>query len=124
MLAVKLQHYGVCGAPYALLTDLMWDRYQIIVGSGGMARSEPLKTELGVAQGSSISNILFSLLLTDLPNAIRDAEKYMYREVIRRILSGREGKNQVALICCALSKAFDVADRDVLTYRLISYSTN
>lgn len=60
VLAVKLRHYVVCGAAHALLTDLKQDRYQIVVAGGGTVRSEPLRTEMGMAQGLSVSNILFS----------------------------------------------------------------
>lgn len=63
-----------------MFKNLLQYRSQIVVGDGGKARSDPLETTMGVAQGSSVSNILFSLLLNDLPHAIQAAEILMYAD--------------------------------------------
>jgi hypothetical protein len=42
---------------------------------------------MGVAQGSSVSNILFSLLLNDLPEAIPAADILMYADDVAGIIS-------------------------------------
>lgn len=87
VLAVKLQHYGVVGSSYAVLTDLMRDRSQMVVGCGGSERSDPLKSTMGVAQGSSVSNVLFSMLLNDLPSAVTTAEILMYADDVAAVVT-------------------------------------
>lgn len=86
VLAAKLRHYGINGAAHALLINLMQDRSQIVVGCGGAVRSEPLRSEMGVAQGSSVSNILFSLLLNDLPGAVADADILMHADDVAALV--------------------------------------
>lgn len=87
VLSVKLQHYGVVGAPHALLTDLMRNRTQTVVACGGEVRSDALSSVMGVAQGSSVSNILFSLLLNDLPGAVTAAEIFMYADDVAAVVA-------------------------------------
>ncbi|KOB71264.1 reverse transcriptase, partial [Operophtera brumata] len=52
-------------------TDVV--RQMVVSGASGGETSGSLTTSIGVAQGSSISNIMFSLLLNDLPECIADA---------------------------------------------------
>lgn len=87
VLAAKLHHYGIAGAPHSLLTDFMVGRSQIVAGDGGSVRSDPIGTTMGVAQGSSLSNILFSLLLNDLPQAVNTAEVLMYADDVAAVVT-------------------------------------
>lgn len=87
VIAAKLLHYGIRGRTHSLLTDILDGRSQIVVGDGGQVKSEPLATAMGVAQGSSVSNILFSLLLNDLPEAIPAADILMYADDVAGIIS-------------------------------------
>lgn len=86
VLVVKMQHYGICGKPLKLFEDLLRGRSQLVVGDGGNERSDPLFTNMGVAQGSSVSNILFSLLLNDLPDAITSADVFMYADDVAAVV--------------------------------------
>lgn len=43
---------------------------------------------MGVAQGSAVSNILFSMLLNDLPEAVSTAEVFMYADDVVAVVSG------------------------------------
>ncbi|KAI5638258.1 reverse transcriptase (RNA-dependent DNA polymerase) domain-containing protein [Phthorimaea operculella] len=88
LLAAKLEHYGFSGPTHSLLIDILRQRSQVVVAHGGKVSSDPVTTCLGVAQGSSISNILFSLLLNDLPEAISNGETFMYAD-------------DVAIVVCA-----------------------
>jgi hypothetical protein len=63
-----------------LLADLLRNRTQVVVADSGRVRSDALTTNMGVAQGSSVSNILFSILLNDLPGAIDSGETFMYAD--------------------------------------------
>ncbi|CAG9132454.1 unnamed protein product [Plutella xylostella] len=45
-------------------------------------------TDLGVPQGSSLSNIIFSLLMNDLPNSIPDAQVTMYADDVAATVTG------------------------------------
>lgn len=87
VLAVKLQYYGICGRALDLLKDLMSDRIQIVDAGDAKNRSDPLSSAMGVAQGSSVSNILFSLLLNDLPNAVTVADILMYADDVAAIVT-------------------------------------
>lgn len=87
VLAAKLKHYGIQGQAHSLLTDLLRDRTQIVVADGGETKSDPLGTVMGVAQGSSVSNILFSLLLNDLPEHVTEGEAYMYADDVAIVVS-------------------------------------
>jgi hypothetical protein len=87
VIATKLRHYGICGNAHSLFTDILRDRSQVVVGDGGQVKSDPMTTSMGVAQGSSVSNILFSLLLNDLPEAITTADILMYADDVAGIVS-------------------------------------
>ncbi|XP_047991102.1 uncharacterized protein LOC125230117 [Leguminivora glycinivorella] len=89
VLTNKLKHYGIDGQALSLFESLLHHRSQVVVGDGGQARSDPLETTMGVAQGSSVSNILFSLLLNDLPHAIQAAEILMYADDIAAIITAQ-----------------------------------
>lgn len=86
VLAAKLRHYGFDGASLALLKDFMADRCQVVSGGSDGVTSGPLTTSIGVAQGSSISNIMFSLLLNDLPECIADAHILMYADDVAAVV--------------------------------------
>lgn len=86
VLAVKLRHYGFDGPSLALLTDFMADRIQIVTGVDGRVKSKPLKATIGVAQGSSLSNIMFSLLLNDLPECMDNAHILMYADDVAAVV--------------------------------------
>lgn len=87
VLSAKLQHYGVRSASHALVTDLMQNRSQTVVACGGTEKSDPLNSVMGVAQGSSVSNILFALLLNDLPAAVIAAEIFMYADDVGAVVT-------------------------------------
>lgn len=87
VLASKLKHYGIRGQAHSLLTDLLRNRTQMVVADGGETKSDPLGTVMGVAQGSSVSNILFSLLLNDLPEHVTEGEAYMYADDVAVVVS-------------------------------------
>ncbi|XP_063375067.1 uncharacterized protein LOC134662727 [Cydia amplana] len=89
VLTSKLRHYGIDGPTLSLFKSLLQCRSQIVVGDGGTARSDPLETTMGVAQGSSVSNILFSLLLNDLPHAIQAAEILVYADDVAAIVTAQ-----------------------------------
>lgn len=86
VLAAKLRHYGFDGPSLALLTDFMTDRCQIVTGDCGKVRLISLKASIGVAQGSSLSNIMFSLLLNDLPECIKNAHILMYADDVAAVV--------------------------------------
>jgi hypothetical protein len=86
VLAMKLRHYGIEGKAHALILDILHGRSQVVVTDGGNVRSEPVSTTMGVEQGSSISNILFSLLLNDLPDAIQAGDIYMYADDVAAVV--------------------------------------
>ncbi|CAG9106075.1 unnamed protein product [Plutella xylostella] len=85
VIAAKLRHYGIGGMTLALLSDFLRNRSQVVVGDKGKTRSDPLSTTIGVAQGSSVSNILFSLLLNDLPDAVSGGEVFMYADDVAAV---------------------------------------
>ncbi|XP_063636126.1 uncharacterized protein LOC134806735 [Cydia splendana] len=43
------------------------------------------------------------------------------REAIHKVMDALERKQQVAMLCCDLSKAFDVADHDIIAAKLLHY---
>ncbi|XP_047987684.1 uncharacterized protein LOC125227413 [Leguminivora glycinivorella] len=83
----KLRYYGINGSPLSLFESMLRDRSQIVVGDGGRVKSDPLEASMGVAQGSSVSNLLFSLLLNDLPESIDTAEVLMYADDVAAIVT-------------------------------------
>ncbi|XP_073954845.1 uncharacterized protein [Choristoneura fumiferana] len=87
ILATKMEHYGIRGNAHNLLTDVLRGRSQIVVGDGGRIRSHPLTTAMGVPQGSSVSNILFSILLNDLPESVSAANILMYADDVAGIVA-------------------------------------
>lgn len=87
VLTKKLRHYGIDGPALSLLVDFMTGRSQVVVGKGGQVRSLPLETVIGVAQGSSLSNIMFSLLLNDLPDNIHDGHVLMYADDVAAVVT-------------------------------------
>lgn len=87
LLAHKLAHYGINGPALAILVDSMKDRSQIVFGDAGRVRSDPLSATMGVAQGSSLSNIMFSLLLNDLPDHVACGEVLMYADDVSVVVS-------------------------------------
>ncbi|KAJ2939493.1 hypothetical protein O0L34_g6315 [Tuta absoluta] len=48
-----------------------------------------MSTSMGVAQGSSVSNILFSLLLNDLPESIDAGEAFMYADDVAVVVCAK-----------------------------------
>ncbi|CAG9111387.1 unnamed protein product [Plutella xylostella] len=88
VIAAKLEHYGIRGPALQLLVDFMSNRVQTVVGEGGASRSREMGTDLGVPQGSSLSNIIFSLLMNDLPNSIPDAQVTMYADDVAATVTG------------------------------------
>lgn len=87
VLAAKLKRYGIHINPLRLLSDFMTGRNQIVIGGGGTVKSQPLTTVIGVAQGSSLSNIMFSVLLNDLPESIQDGHVLMYANDVAEIVT-------------------------------------
>ncbi|KAI5640742.1 reverse transcriptase (RNA-dependent DNA polymerase) domain-containing protein [Phthorimaea operculella] len=86
VLTAKLSHYGVRGPALALMCDFMRDRCQSVVGDHGNISSDAMNTEIGVAQGSSLSNITFSLLMNDLPKSVTNCEVYMFADDVAAIV--------------------------------------
>ncbi|KAJ2947555.1 hypothetical protein O0L34_g17345 [Tuta absoluta] len=90
VLGAKLRHYGIEGPPHALLADILRDRSQVVAACGGNVTSDALTTTMGVAQGSSVSNILFSLLLNDLPEALTAGEAFMYADDVACVVTAHQ----------------------------------
>lgn len=87
LVADKLQFYGVRGPAVSVLASFMSKRTQVVTGEGGRIESSELENMMGVPQGSCLSNTLFSLLLNDLPGAIRDTEIYMYADDVAAVVT-------------------------------------
>lgn len=87
ILAHKLSHYGIVGPNLNLVIDFMSDRSQYVFGDHGKLRSDGMSTEIGVPQGSSLSNLAFSVLLNDLPKATTEGEIYMYADDVAAIVT-------------------------------------
>ncbi|KOB65360.1 putative endonuclease-reverse transcriptase [Operophtera brumata] len=64
----------------------MADRSQVVTGESEKITSKPLKTSIGVVQGSSLSNIMFSLLLNNLPECINNAHILMYADDVAAVV--------------------------------------
>lgn len=87
VIADKLSHYGIHGQAHSLFSDILHGRSQVVVGDAGRAKSDPLTTSMGVAQESSVSNVLFSLMLNDLPEAITAADILLHADDVAGIVS-------------------------------------
>ncbi|KAI5643457.1 reverse transcriptase (RNA-dependent DNA polymerase) domain-containing protein [Phthorimaea operculella] len=87
LIAEKLSHYGIQGPPLSLLVSFMSYRSQVVVGDKGNVKSDEAKCEMGVPQGSCLSNTLFSLLLNDLPLAVTGADIFMYADDVAAIVT-------------------------------------
>ncbi|KAJ2952537.1 hypothetical protein O0L34_g6856 [Tuta absoluta] len=87
LVADKLSHYGIRGLPLDLLVSFMSQRTQAVVGDKGRLTSAEMENIMGVPQGSCLSNTLFSLLLNDLPQAIDNAELYMYADDVAAVVT-------------------------------------
>lgn len=109
VIANKLQHYGIRGPALSLLVDFMSNRNQTVVGEGGLARSREIATKIGVPQGSSLSNIIFSLLMNDLPNSVKEAQVTMYADDVAALVTGRsvdDLERRLALAATQLAEWF------------------
>ncbi|KAI5643542.1 reverse transcriptase (RNA-dependent DNA polymerase) domain-containing protein [Phthorimaea operculella] len=89
LIGQKLQYYGIRGKARNLILSFMQDRVQVVVGDHGHTKSSERVNEIGVPQGSCLSNSLFSLLLNDLPQALADAEVYMYADDVAAVVTAR-----------------------------------
>ncbi|XP_061710667.1 uncharacterized protein LOC133520314 [Cydia pomonella] len=87
LVADKLAHYGIRGPANKLILSFMTDRAQVVVGAGGSVVSAELRNLMGVPQGSCLSNTLFSVLLNDLPKAIKGAEIFMYADDVTAVIT-------------------------------------
>ncbi|CAG9114812.1 unnamed protein product [Plutella xylostella] len=56
-------------------------------------------TEIGVPQGSSVSNIIFSLLMNDLPDSIPDAHVTMYADDVAATVTGSSVEDLEERLC-------------------------
>ncbi|CAH2229659.1 jg20532 [Pararge aegeria aegeria] len=81
ILKMKLQHYGIDGPALDLLVDFLSERKQTVVSKAGSLKSMSQTAYNGIPQGSSLSNLAFTLLLNDLPLGIENCEIYMYAEL-------------------------------------------
>ncbi|XP_048480984.1 uncharacterized protein LOC125489344 [Plutella xylostella] len=99
IVTAKLEHYGVRGPALNLLSDFMSDRQQVVVGERGLVRSLEMGTEIGVPQGSSVSNIIFSLLMNDLPDSIPDAHVTMYADDVAATVTGSSVEDLEERLC-------------------------
>ncbi|KAI5635981.1 reverse transcriptase (RNA-dependent DNA polymerase) domain-containing protein [Phthorimaea operculella] len=111
VLANKLLHYGIAGSTHALLVDLLSERVQRVMSQGGKTKSDPIITNIGVAQGSSVSNILFSIMLNDLPQAVTGGEAFMYADDVAVVVtapSQRELERKLNLTASQLCRWFEV----------------
>ncbi|XP_063384371.1 uncharacterized protein LOC134670474 [Cydia fagiglandana] len=87
LVADKLAHYGIRAAASKLILSFMTDRAQVVIGDGGKVVSSELRNLMGVPQGSCLSNTLFSILLNDLPKAIKGADILMYADDVTAVVS-------------------------------------
>ncbi|XP_063391195.1 uncharacterized protein LOC134676740 [Cydia fagiglandana] len=87
LVADKLAYYGIRGPANKLILSFMTDRAQVVVGAGGSVVSAELRNLMGVPQGSCLSNTLFSVLLNDLPKAIKGAEIFMYADDVTAVVT-------------------------------------
>ncbi|XP_063381250.1 uncharacterized protein LOC134667766 [Cydia fagiglandana] len=87
LLSSKLHHYGIRGPAQALMSDFMNKRTQYVTGQRGTLNSHGLSAAIGVPQGSSLSNVVFSILLNDLPMAVSEGEVYMYADDVAAIVT-------------------------------------
>lgn len=88
LIAQKLSHYGIRGPALALLLSFMSDRCQVVVGDSGRVKSVEMTNQLGVPQGSCLSNTLFSILLNDLPQVIKECSIFMYADDVTAVVTG------------------------------------
>ncbi|KAJ2949688.1 hypothetical protein O0L34_g15619 [Tuta absoluta] len=83
----KLDHYGIRGPALRLIMSFMQDRAQVVTGDRGRVVSDEMGIQMGVPQGSCLSNTLFSILLNDLPKCIPDVQVYMYADDVTAIVT-------------------------------------
>ncbi|KAI5632155.1 reverse transcriptase (RNA-dependent DNA polymerase) domain-containing protein [Phthorimaea operculella] len=100
LVANKLDHYGLRGPALSMLVSFMKDRTQTVVGDRGRVASAELKNIMGVPQGSCLSNTLFTILLNDLPNALKGVEVFMYADDVTAVITARNEH----LLECALNE--------------------
>ncbi|KOB68734.1 RNA-directed DNA polymerase from mobile element jockey [Operophtera brumata] len=87
LLQEKLDYYGVRGPAAKFMSDFVTERCQVVVGDSGRVQSNEGISDLGVPQGSCLSNTTFSLLLNDLPNSIDGAEIYMFADDVAAVVT-------------------------------------
>ncbi len=80
----KLNWYGI-NEP--VLESLLSDRMQYVECQG--YKSETKINELGVVQGSSLSALLFSIMVNDLPVQMEHSSVYMFADDSNLIISGK-----------------------------------
>lgn len=107
VLSKKLHHYGIRGTALELMTDFLNDRRQFVVGQRGNLKSDGLSPEIGVPQGSSLSNLAFSILLNDLPNVVNAGEVFMYADDVAAIVTAKNLEELESQLNSAAQQIFD-----------------
>jgi len=87
ILLEKMTSYGI-KAP--VFDSLLSDRKQYVCITRGTEsiRSATKSTVLGVAQGGCNSSLLFTLLINDLPNSIKNSLTVMFADDTNIVISG------------------------------------
>ncbi len=89
ILLYKMAYYGI-NCP--IFQSLLYDRKQFVSGTdkfGKVNKSQIRQTETGVIQGSSVSAILFCIMINDLPLYIKNSCTYMFADDSNLAISGK-----------------------------------
>ncbi len=76
ILLKKLAELGICGSLHKWMTSYLTGRY-IIAKNENVTSDEHLLTQ-GAGQGSSLSGLLFSIYLNDLPEILKNSHSTLY----------------------------------------------
>ncbi|XP_048480395.1 uncharacterized protein LOC125489237 [Plutella xylostella] len=95
LITAKLEHYGVRGSSYDLVSSFLSGRRQITV-VGGEQSSPGEIGDRSVPQGSNVGNVLFLVMMNDLPHVTEKAEFIMYADDICAIVAGETDQSLAA----------------------------